>query len=367
MRRREDHFPPPGKTWDRQQLGQRFRITKLGWYFIGISLALGAAALRTSNNLLFLVLGSLLGTLLLNGILESWNLAGLRIRRQPPNRGTQYVPFLMELELINEKRALSSYGIEVVDVTDKGPLDKRCYFLKVAPRENQVTSYRHAFVRRGNQVFLGSILSTSFPFGLIRRSRFVAARSQVRVHPHPRPVHLDEQGTADQWNARAFPLPARWGSPRGLREYRPGDDPSTIHHKASAHLGTLVVREMEDESSRRVLLLIDNALAPRENESYLTAAEAVEETVGRAAALVRRFIEQGFYVGLADRERRLDFGSGPTHLARALDFLALTPYSDESSPLVSPAGTFPGTAQFLLDRRGVQPLQGSQRQARLAP
>ncbi len=341
----------------------RFQITRLGWYFIGISLALGAAALRTSNNLLFLVLGTLLGTLLLNGVLESWNLRGLRISRRSPHRATQYVPFLMEITLVNDKRILSAHGIEVVDVLETGPLDKRCYFLRVGPRDHQTTSYRHAFVRRGNQTFVGCVLSTSFPFGLIRRSRFIPAASRLLVHPSARPIRADEQGTIDHWTAALTPVPARWGSPRGLRKYRPGDDPSSIHHKASAHLGTLVVREMEEESNRRIVLLLDNALNPDVQESYLTAAESVEQIIGQAVTLTQRFIQAGFLVALADRERRLDFGSGPRHMDRALDFLSLTPYSDESFPLLT--GTdLPGASVILLDKRGVQRIDATRRPMR---
>ncbi len=337
------------RKWHKNQ----FQITRLGWYFIAISLALGAAALRTSNNLLFLVLGGLLGTFLVNGILESLNLARIEVRRHGPHRAVQFRPFLMQLELINPKWGLSAYGIEIQDVSENGPMDRRCYFLRVAPKDHQTTSYRHAFVRRGKRHLEGVIVSTAFPFGLVRRSRFLALPDEVLVHPHPRPVDTEHMGMTDRWNAAFFPIPARWGSPRGLREYRPGDDPSTLHHKASAHLGTLVVREMEEESSKRVLLILDNALRPNQNESYLSALEAVEDTVGRATFLVSHFIQSGFQVAVRDRERRTGFGAGAAHRDMLLDFLALTPYADMGRPLPSRITDFPSTVVFLVDRAGV--------------
>jgi uncharacterized protein (DUF58 family) len=51
----------------------------------------------------------------------------------------------------------------------------------------------------------------------------------------------------------------RGGGPEylGVREYRPGDSPRHVHWPSTARTGTIMVRELEEERSRRVAVLVD--------------------------------------------------------------------------------------------------------------
>ena len=60
------------------------RVTREGWLFIIICLAIGLAAIRSGNNLLFLILGMMLGLLVVSGILSELSLRGLSFSRLPP-------------------------------------------------------------------------------------------------------------------------------------------------------------------------------------------------------------------------------------------------------------------------------------------
>jgi hypothetical protein len=61
-----------------------YRVTRQGWiYVLGIILV-ALAALNTGNNLLFLILASLIASILMSGILSSITLAGVELRLQLP-------------------------------------------------------------------------------------------------------------------------------------------------------------------------------------------------------------------------------------------------------------------------------------------
>ncbi|MFH2010759.1 MAG: hypothetical protein ABI333_29430, partial [bacterium] len=166
------------------------RVTREGWLFIIICLAIGLAAIRSGNNLLFLILGMMLGLLVVSGILSELSLRGLSFSRLPPGSIHAVKPFLMGISVTNVKRTFPSFSIEVEDIQNDRILDKRCYFLKIPAGRTQTTAYRHAFARRGQYSFSGFKISTKFPFALLRKSRVVELETEVVVLPAIRQVSL---------------------------------------------------------------------------------------------------------------------------------------------------------------------------------
>src|SRR5919106_6811045 len=57
------------------------RLTAAGRTFLVVTLGIGVGALNTGNNLLYLVLGLLLGLIIASGILSEMCLRGLHVRR----------------------------------------------------------------------------------------------------------------------------------------------------------------------------------------------------------------------------------------------------------------------------------------------
>jgi uncharacterized protein (DUF58 family) len=109
----------------------------------------------------------------------------------------------------------------------------------------------------------------------------------------------------------------------GLREFRTGENPRLIHWKSSARLGRPLVREMEDEDTRQVWILLDNVPADPGLEG---AHERFELAVSFAATLARELVGDGYQVGLmlaASEFRPVPLRGGPTHLHYILRELAL--------------------------------------------
>jgi uncharacterized protein (DUF58 family) len=301
---------------------RRFPPTREGWYFLVATLLIGLAAINAGLNLLFLVWGMMLFLILASGVLSELCLRKLEVRRATPATVHADTPYLMGIALSNEKRRLPSFSVEVEDLVDGQPIDKRCYFLKLPAGRTQETAYRHVATRRGRLSLSGFRLSTRFPFGLIHKSKDVDAQAEVLVYPALCPVPVELlRGFASHHGRGEHKWRSRRGEFFGLREFRQGDDPRDIHWRTSARLGAPFLRETEDDEGQEVCLVLDNAAPPATNP--LAAAVNFERTVSLAASLACELLHRGYRVGLAARGEDITPEGGQAQATRLLRFLAL--------------------------------------------
>jgi uncharacterized protein (DUF58 family) len=283
------------------------RVTREGRLFVLVTLGVGAAAVNTGNNLLYLVLGLMLSLIVLSGVLSDLVLSGVRVRRALPSRAFARTPCVIELALANDKRWLPSFSIEVEDQAEGEPTDRRCYFLKVGARAEQVAAYRRAPARRGTLVLARFRLSTRYPFGLFEKWRIIEDRAELLVYPGLVPVLAPEAPSGGEIVERAAPRPGHGTEFAGLREYRHGDEARAIHWRRSAALGRMVVREREREAGSRLAITLDEARPAGEGAAW---EEQLEEAISRAASLAERALQRGTAVEVIARS-----GSSPLVLA----------------------------------------------------
>jgi uncharacterized protein (DUF58 family) len=324
----------PGRVLASLRSARRLRLTREGRYFVGITIGIGIAAINTGNNLLYLLLGWLLSMIIASGILSDICLRGIRIRRTAPRRIFANRPFLMELEASNTKKRLASYSLEVEDVCEGQTIDKRCYFLKIPEGKSQQTAYRHTINRRGLYTFEGYRIATKFPFGLFTKSRHEENSTQVLVFPATRSVPLPPP-TGQRIGDNLTHKVGRRGEFFGLREYRDGDDRRSIHWRSSARSDRLMVREYEDESQRRMTILVDNALPKSRGEAE---DQALEDAISLCASLAQTYLERGYALRLIARGTLLPFAAGDMQTQRVLRALALLPTVDDSVPWAAHLG-----------------------------
>jgi uncharacterized protein (DUF58 family) len=298
---------------------RRLRLTREGRLFLAITIGIGLAAINTGNNLLYLLLGWLLSLIVASGALSNMTLRALIVSRRPPPRIHAGRPFLMEIALDNKKKRRASYSIEVEDLAAGKPVDKRCYFLKLPAGKQQRASYRHTFHRRGLYTLDGFRISTRFPFALFAKSRDVTLVDEILVYPAVRPVALPSARARRLGDAPQSKL-GRRGEFFGLREYREGDDSRGIHWRSSARGGRLLVRELEEEAQRRVVLEVDNAVADAADPAQL---DALEDAVSHAASLAVAYLRAGYAVKLIARGAGVPLGAGAAQEQRLLRALAL--------------------------------------------
>src|SRR3989337_3817656 len=101
------------RWWRMLRPPRTIRPTKEGWWFLFATLGLGFAAINTGNNLLYLLLSMLLGTIVVSGILSEQCLRRHRIYRAAPRETFAGTPAAVGCLLYNSKRILASYSLTV--------------------------------------------------------------------------------------------------------------------------------------------------------------------------------------------------------------------------------------------------------------
>lgn len=142
-------------------------------------------------------------------------------------------------------------------------------------------SYQLPTSQRG-AIELGPLVAeVTDPLGLFRRTRTIAGIDRITVAPRAHLVGMPALGSGPL--GRHLLAQARRLGPgefHGLREYIDGDEPRSIHWRASARGEELLVKQHEVEGLRRMLIVLDADPA-----SYANAA-SFERAVTVAASLV---------------------------------------------------------------------------------
>lgn len=297
----------------------RFRFTREGRLFVLFTMGVGLAAVNTGNNLLYLMLSLMLSLLLLSGILSEQALRGIRLERHLPRRAFAGAPALVELALHNDKRWLSSYSLEVDDVADGPPAERRCFFLKVPARSSQTARYPRTPARRGRLRLLGYRVHTRYPFAIVEKIRFVPAEGALLVYPRLAPPDPARLGHLLAGVGAASRRVGAGDELAGLREWRAGDEARAVHWRRSASLGRLVVRERRAEHEAHLELAIDPRRDPADPGWDARFEQAIEEAAGLADEALRR----GASVEVRAGERRSPRVPGGAPADPILRFLAL--------------------------------------------
>jgi uncharacterized protein (DUF58 family) len=312
-------------TYHRIRRWRRIRFTGGGLAFTIGTTAVGFAALNTGNNLLYLLLGSMLGFIAVSGWLSEQALRLLHVERQIPRAVTVGRELVLTYHVRNGKRRLPSLAVELYEEGLPEPA-----FLSHVPAGGRATARSsNGFVRRGVYPLETLTLSTSFPFGLFRKERDVTLPGEVVVWPrHDRPVRDPAPGSGQL--PRTGPAPRGglgWrGEYRSLREYRRGDDSRDIHWKSSARLRRPVVREYEQGASETRWICLD---------TRGVEGDDAEHAVEIAASLAARYVAEQRPFGLATPLGVVTPGDDVSTLEEALDLLARVEF-DPASPAPSP-------------------------------
>ncbi|MCH2107861.1 MAG: DUF58 domain-containing protein [Polyangiaceae bacterium] len=280
----------------RAQRGRRFRaprrlkFTREGKYYVALTFGVGLVGVLTANNLLYVLLGMLLSLIVVSGILSESSLRKIRVTRRLPQRSQVGRVHYVEIQVRNDKKKMPSYAIEVEDLRQGQPADKRCFFLKVAPQSAQVAAYRRIPVRRGLDRHDSFRIATRFPFGLFEKSRVLESSGELIVYPgvEERRLPAQQHGQQDQGGSAASRL--RGEEFFGIRLMRDGDDPRDIYWKRSTSGGPRVVIERSSEVRARVRLLLNDTVdsASPSLEEKKSFEARIRDTASLAVAHLRR-------------------------------------------------------------------------------
>ncbi|MGB7285076.1 MAG: DUF58 domain-containing protein [Candidatus Acidiferrum sp.] len=272
-----------------------YRVSREGWiYILGIFLV-AIAALNTGNNLLFLILASLIAIILMSGILSSITLSGVEMRLQLPEHIFAGQPVCALVELHNEKVTLPSFSLRVEAVRGKNAanaamLETPVYFPYIPKHERVQQHVPMTFPRRGIYCQEAFRIVTRFPFGFLQKARRLDLKSEALVYPSVEPTRDFFEVLPGMQGALESLAKGGGQDLYALRDYQPRDSSRHVHWKASARLGSLMVREFTREEDCRVILVLDPHMP-----GDLPAGEAdarFERAVTMCAALAWHFHER---------------------------------------------------------------------------
>jgi uncharacterized protein (DUF58 family) len=242
----------------------RYRITGGGVLFILAIVMVGMGAVVSANNLLFLILAAMLATLLVSGLVSRLCLAGLELdflvpEHVPAGRGVPGKLFVR-----NRKWLTPSFSIRVEAIRQPGSpvLKSGVYFPLIAGGATLEENVEVRFPKRGAYRENGFAFSTAFPFGFLEKSARVTLRRDMLVYPSIDP----QPGFDDLAAGIAGEIETHY---RGLgkdfyriRPYEAFESARHVDWKATAHTGSLQVREFAREQEQTVEIFLDRGLAP---------------------------------------------------------------------------------------------------------
>jgi uncharacterized protein (DUF58 family) len=266
----------------------RYKITRTGAAFTLALLVVASAAMLTGNNLLFLIAAAMLATLLAAGFSSRLCLAALELDFLVPEHVSVGRAAPGKLFVRNQKWFIPSFSIAVEAVRNPASpaLRSGVYFPLIPPRTTLEETVEVRFPRRGMYRENSFAFSTAFPFGfLVKRARVTLRRDMV-VYPSIDP----QPGFEDLLAGIAGEIETHYrGLGRDFYRIRPYEISESARHvdwKASAHVGSLQVREFAREREQTVEVYLDRDVAPEFDPWF-------EHAVDCCAFLVWRLSGQG--------------------------------------------------------------------------
>jgi uncharacterized protein (DUF58 family) len=322
-----------------------FRVTRPGWVWLFIVVALLGIGLLRRINLLTLLVCPMLVLWCINALLARMRLGRLRGKRRIDSPVFAHAEFNVVVEAINLGRAARP----AVSIEDSGPSHALTWFTPRLPGR-QTTTFREMLTlpERGAYKWGPLWARSSYPFGLVRRAVRLAGEESIIVLPRLGRLH---RGRMRQFLARhmAAAEPIR-RAPRerlateadfhGLRAFRHGDSPRWIHWRTTARRGELMVREFEDAPGEHLILVVDTCLPAEQRWHDLEPGSsgsrnalsrqqntAVEDAISFAATICWEWCRQQgnrFVLGVAgEASAVIDGATGRNHALKMLECLAV--------------------------------------------
>jgi uncharacterized protein (DUF58 family) len=348
------------------QMNLPFELTIGGAVILGLIVIVGFSAWNTGNNLLFLVLSFLTGSLFVGFFVGSACLKKLDVKMRFPetifageptpiivslhNRKWLFPTFSVITEVRGRDREKSALADEINELLParwaekltRPPIVKHTldYFVFVPRRGAIENKAEHVFPRRGRFVIRDFELSTRFPFGFFRHRRRLSAQ-EAEITIFPRLISIEKE---------LEDLPLEVGklvaNKRGmgqdllaLRDYQPMDDLRRVDWKATARTRRLIVREFSAEDDKRITIFFDTRLRKIVQEKKKSLRERLEDErkglklspdeerfetgASKTASFLSYFTEEQSEIRLIVDGEKGEFGIGREHLYECLKRLSI--------------------------------------------
>jgi uncharacterized protein (DUF58 family) len=312
--------------WLRRQrwtLPWSYRITRQGLIFSGAVIAVGTTALTSGNNLIYLVLSSMLAAMLLSGLASRLSLSGLQLQMSLPGHIFAREPVLARTAVRNLKRWLPSFSLWIGtpgSARDSAEMTLQEAYCPLIQGGREVVALIEAqFPKRGRYRNQQVWLRTRFPFNFAERRARLGLSQGIVVYPS---VELREEveqvvrRIEQQWQARDR------GDSHDLYRIRPAlpdDGARFLDWKASARAGGLWVREYTRDDYSRAHIVFDRGVP--EGDEWL---ERFERGVELCAAVAWRLHGNKVLLQFTSDDFSITSAPNTSSIYEILHYLALT-------------------------------------------
>jgi len=288
------HSPPPRPP-------RALQITLAGFFFLFLNAFVLLAAINSGVNLLYFLFGLFVGAWVVSVLFASVNLRKLSVEREILSHPVAGEPAEVRYRFRNAKPRWPAIGIFFRETSPALLRPPTGYFShlpshKAAPENAILLALPITPSHRGILRLESLHLSTTFPFGFLRRNILLPAPHEITVYPRigllARRLALPyrqniESGTLLSRN--------RGGNEEffGIREYRPGDNIRAIHWRSTARTGDIMIRETASTAPPQILVVLNLRSWPT------TGRPAAERAIELAASVLCWAFYENYAVGLA--------------------------------------------------------------------
>lgn len=277
-------------------------ITAAGWFYLVLNAFVLLAAVNSGVNLLYFLFGLFIGGWFVSAIFASVNLRGITLSREITATAIAGEPFEIRYRFHNAKRRWP--GVSIFFREADPALAARPSFIPYLPGQKSahgrevISAVQTTPPHRGILALDELLLSTTFPFGFLRRTRRLRVPQALTVYPRigmlARELALQYRESLESGGSLSHKRGGQ-GEFFGIREYRPGDNIRAIHWRSSARTGEVMIRESASSAPPQLRLILNL----RHWREISGGAELAERAVELAAAVICWGFQENLAVGLS--------------------------------------------------------------------
>jgi uncharacterized protein (DUF58 family) len=239
---------------------------------------------------LFVLAALLFGAVIAGLVLPATATRGVVVERRAPGEVEQGNQVLVDVTVHGGRRS-TRRGLIVRDrFLDAADL----WVATVRPGERVEVSSLRLARRRGSHDPGHVTVRSAAPFGVAERRRRVPVTGDgILVVPAVEPLgELPFVHPASTSETAMHTAPRRGHGPEylGIREYRPGDSMRHVHWASTARAGSMMVREFEQEQTRRLAIVVDDSRDAEPSDDGFTP---LDRACSAAASVALAAVAQG--------------------------------------------------------------------------
>lgn len=322
----------------------RYHMGLPGAVYVFVTLLVALGAFNSQNNLLFWAFGFALALLIISGFLSRTMLMGVEVVRDPVAAVVEGESGVVHYRVRNRNRFVPAFALTLAEVSpaslprlgrrtrrrsgrsDEGVLSSLAFVAHVAPGRSAAAPGYIVAKRRGPAPLEAILVSTSFPFGLIKKSLLFDQPGEIMVRPRllqlPHGFVNSAVRTGDRGQAPTR-RPGAGDEFFSLREYQPGDAMRDIAWRASARRDELLVRQTASPAPMRMHVVLSFDASP--------GAEADEQAIRLAASVADAALARNLAVGLRVLHTQIEIRPRDGRLQRELIMDALAKVSPDAA------------------------------------